>query len=62
MCHDGPDGYEIYIEEKIGLGHRRLAIIDLSDAGKQPMQFEDSVIFLTVNFTTSAKYGRNLSK
>ncbi len=44
LYHRGPDGsgYE-FIKKKdyqIGLGHRRLSIIDLSETGKQPMQFE----------------------
>jgi asparagine synthase (glutamine-hydrolysing) len=47
MCdtlqHRGPDGSGLFInrggEYDLGLGHRRLSIIDLSGAGKQPMQF-----------------------
>lgn len=38
--HRGPDAFgkdEFFIKQKIGLGHRRLSILDISDAGKQPM-------------------------
>jgi len=42
LSHRGPDGYGIWEEEgHISLGHRRLAIIDLSDNGKQPMTYRD---------------------
>lgn len=48
MFHRGPDGagYQVYEldEAKIGFGHRRLAIIDLSEHGAQPMQFKDLAI------------------
>jgi asparagine synthase (glutamine-hydrolysing) len=37
MKRRGPDDEGIYIDEELGLGHRRLKIIDLSDAGHQPM-------------------------
>lgn len=41
--HRGPDGsgYELLNDEKIGFGHRRLSILDLSERGKQPMHFRD---------------------
>lgn len=36
LAHRGPNGEGIFVEKNVGLGHRRLSIIDVSDAGNQP--------------------------
>jgi len=47
--HRGPDDDGFYITEKVGLVQRRLAIIDLSPSGHQPMSNEDGSIWITFN-------------
>lgn len=51
LSHRGPDGNGFYIDNNanLGLGHRRLAIIDTSDAGKQPMPFADERYWIIFN-------------
>ena len=49
MAHRGPDGEGFYIDSFIGLGHRRLAIIDLSPLGHQPMTTPDGKFTITYN-------------
>ena len=48
LSHRGPDGSGYYCENNIGLGHRRLSIIDLS-TGDQPMFNEDKSIAIIFN-------------
>ncbi len=38
LAHRGPDASGYYFDEEAGLGHRRLSIIDLSEAANQPMR------------------------
>lgn len=47
--HRGPDGDGYYLDGNVGLGHRRLAIIDLSKAGHQPMATEDGRYVISYN-------------
>ncbi len=49
IAHCGPDGQGQFTDKYIGLGHRRLAIIDLSPAGHQPMQTKDGRYLITYN-------------
>jgi len=51
QSHRGPDdrGVMFFPEERVGLGHRRLSIIDLSSAGHQPMSSEDEQLWITFN-------------
>lgn len=49
IAHRGPDGEGQWIEGEVGLGHRRLSIIDLSPAGHQPMITADHRFVLTYN-------------
>ncbi|MCK4540250.1 asparagine synthase (glutamine-hydrolyzing) [Candidatus Parcubacteria bacterium] len=47
--HRGPDDEGIYLNNNIGLGHRRLSVIDLSKNGQQPMTDESKKFWITYN-------------
>jgi asparagine synthase (glutamine-hydrolysing) len=49
ISHRGPDGEGFYVDSFIALGHRRLAIIDLSPTGHQPMISTDRQYAITYN-------------
>jgi asparagine synthase (glutamine-hydrolysing) len=49
LIHRGPDSEGTHIGGSIGLAFRRLAIIDLSDEGSQPMTNEDGTLWLVFN-------------
>lgn len=53
LAHRGPDDAGVHVSRhegvSCGLGHRRLSIIDLSEAGRQPMANEDSSLWMVFN-------------
>lgn len=49
IAHRGPDAEGVQLCGSVGLGHRRLAILDLSDAGKQPMSDQAGKLWITYN-------------
>ena len=48
LTHRGPDGEGFYFDDRIGLAHRRLSIIDL-EGGRQPLANEDGTVWVTFN-------------
>ncbi|WP_447968600.1 asparagine synthase (glutamine-hydrolyzing) [Nitrospira sp. M1] len=49
LVHRGPDGEGVYTDGSVGFGHRRLSVIDLTQAGHQPMISADERLCLTFN-------------
>ncbi|HEX9909906.1 MAG TPA: asparagine synthase (glutamine-hydrolyzing), partial [Desulfatiglandales bacterium] len=49
FAYRGPDDEGLFFEGPVGLGHRRLSIIDLSSSGRQPMSNEDQTLWLVFN-------------
>ena len=48
QAHRGPDDQGLFVEDNVGLGHRRLSIIDVS-GGKQPIFNEDGSVVVVFN-------------
>lgn len=48
IAHRGPDGEDFYFGQTVGLGHRRLSIIDI-EGGAQPMHSQDRKVIMTYN-------------
>ncbi|MEO6462237.1 MAG: asparagine synthase (glutamine-hydrolyzing) [Candidatus Eisenbacteria bacterium] len=49
LTHRGPDDAGLLVDGPIGLGHRRLSIVDLSEAGRNPMPNEDASLHVVLN-------------
>jgi len=49
ISHRGPDGHGIFMDDQVGLAHRRLTIIDTTEAGSQPMYSHDKRYVLIYN-------------
>lgn len=49
ISHRGPDDHGFYFDRNVGLAHRRLSIIDLSENGRQPISNEDNTVWLIFN-------------
>jgi asparagine synthase (glutamine-hydrolysing) len=49
LAHRGPDADGSYVVDGISLGHTRLAIVDLSESGRQPLSNEDGTVWVTFN-------------
>ena len=49
LVHRGPDAEGFYLDGPLGLGHRRLSILDLSERGRQPMATADGRFVISYN-------------
>ncbi len=49
LQHRGPDDEGFFVASRVGLGQRRLAVIDLSPSGHQPMSNEDESVWISFN-------------
>jgi len=49
LVHRGPDDAGLYLKGPVGLGMRRLSILDLTPAGHQPMANRDGTLWILFN-------------
>ncbi|MFT4778443.1 MAG: asparagine synthase (glutamine-hydrolyzing) [Flavobacteriales bacterium] len=49
LAHRGPDSEGVFVNDAVALGHRRLSIIDVSDAGNQPFHSADGKLTMVFN-------------
>jgi asparagine synthase (glutamine-hydrolysing) len=49
LAHRGPDDEGFHVDGAVGLAHRRLSILDLTPAGRQPMSNEDGTVWVVYN-------------
>ena len=51
LIHRGPDDTGLFFDQEsgVGLGHRRLSVIDLSESGRQPMVSDDGMVHIVYN-------------
>src|SRR5262245_4642805 len=63
LAHRGPDAEDFHIQGNLGLGHRRLSIVDLTPTGAQPMSNRDGSCWITYNgeFYNHREFRRSLS-
>lgn len=64
LSHGGPDDFGMYVDHGTGLflGHRRLSILDLSEAGHQPMRFLQYIIVYNGEVYNFMEIRRDLEK
>ncbi len=49
LRHRGPDDHGTYVKGHVGLAHRRLSVLDLSQAGHQPMSNDNGTVWIVFN-------------
>ena len=62
LHHRGPDAFGFYYENEVGLGHRRLSIIELSELGAQPYKYEQLVLVFNGELYNYQEVKKDLEK